>query len=132
MSVIILTSDGSLISQNSQGGLKLTDKIAVKRGVLISGVVLFLSAMLFFVSGCSWQGQKYPVVQADGKVAYDEWWSMRFLWMSGGIESSTETNNYKSGAKIQTSRSDPNSIKAAGAAVGEAGEAFLKKTVGAK
>lgn len=81
-----------------------------------------------FVSGCSWQGQKhyeYDLI-AKKNCVKSEWWSMRFCWMSSGVESHTKTDYYESGATLTASRSDPNSISATGEAVGTVGGAILK------
>ena len=61
------------------------------------------------IGGCSWQGQRH--IQ-DPNGVRSEWWSMRFLWMSNGIECLTETPYYKSGANIEQSRTDPNATEA--------------------
>ena len=66
---------------------------------------IMLIVALLLVSGCAWQGQRYT----DGDVT-DEWWSMRFCWMSGGVEAYTKSDHYESGAKMAESKSDPNAI----------------------
>ncbi len=63
----------------------------------------------YICSGCSWQGQK---AYHDGKVI-SEWWSMRCLWVSNGIEAYTQTPYYTSGAAVTKSANDPNSVTAA-------------------
>lgn len=72
-------------------------------------IVLFL---IWFFMGCSLQGQKYQTF-ADGQmVSNDEWWSMRFLWMSNGIEAYTKTANYETGFDVVESKTDANSVGA--------------------
>lgn len=72
----------------------------------------WLLVLSLLITGCSWQGQKHQEFDGKDITINSEWWSMRFLWMSGGIESQTETPYYKSGANIKTSVSDANSVKA--------------------
>jgi len=87
------------------------------------GMAIWCAITIFLLCGCSWQGQK---AYQDEKLV-SEWWSMRFCWMSNGIESYTETPYYRSGASIKASQSDPNSIKATGETggklIGEAAKA---------
>lgn len=83
-------------------------------------LILILSILC---SSCSWQGQRH--VQTDPNVV-SEYWSMRFLWMSGGIELYTKTPYYTSGANIEESKTDPNAIEAAGIAVGNIGKAVIR------
>jgi hypothetical protein len=73
------------------------------------------------MAGCSWQGQKHierdPVTQ---NITLDnEWWSMRFCWISSGVEAYTKTPYYESGALVRQSKSEPNSVNTL--AVGAAG-----------
>jgi len=79
-------------------------------------VLMFLIGyFLLFVplSGCAWQGQKHQAFDHSGKITLNsEWWSMRFLWMSNGIECYTQTPYYTSGAMIERSQTDPNAVKA--------------------
>ena len=77
---------------------------------------LLVLVLAMLIAGCSLQGQKYPV-EINGKVCYDEWWSMRCMWVSSGVEAYTRTDNYTSGANINESNSDANSIAAAGSVV---------------
>jgi hypothetical protein len=71
------------------------------------------------LSGCAWQGQRHQIVDPNNMVRLNsEWWSMRCLWMSSGIECYTATPYYTSGASVQRSVSDANSIAAAGTAAG--------------
>jgi len=74
-------------------------------------VILLISLLL--IAGCSWQGQKYQEFDSiTGKVTTnDECWSMRFIWMSGGIELHNKTPHYTIGAEIATSAVDPNTAK---------------------
>ena len=71
--------------------------------------------LLVLLAGCSLQGQRH---YAKDGTPLSEWWSMRFCWMSAGIEAYTKTPYYESGALMASSRSDPNSIKATGHAGG--------------
>ena len=80
--------------------------------------MLIMSAC-FMLSGCSWQGQRHPVILPDNTVAMAEWWSMRAFWMSNGIEAYNETPYWRTGFRAETSKSDPNSIEAAGTAGGK-------------
>lgn len=75
-------------------------------------LILISIASLLFLCSCSWQGQKYPVaLDTEGKMHYDEWWSMRFLWVSSGIETHTQTDHYITGSNIKSSMSDANSVE---------------------
>jgi len=70
--------------------------------------------LLLTFCGCSWQGQK---AYKNGQTV-SEWWSMRFCWVSGGIETYTKTPYYESCAIIKKSQTDPNAIEATGTAAG--------------
>lgn len=102
-------------------------------GVCICIVFWFIIGGLIFFGcqGCAWQGQKHitrdPV---SGIITLDaEWWSMRFLTWSKGVELYDKTDFWEAGAKIVESRSDSKAIKATGEAVGTAGGALLKEIV---
>lgn len=70
-------------------------------------------ALIFSLSGCSWQGQRHQVVDPNGMITTNsEWWSMRCLWMSNGVECYTKTPYYTSGASVDNSASDANSVGA--------------------
>jgi hypothetical protein len=92
---------------------------------MMAGICIAL-ILAICLCGCSWQGQK---AYHDEKLV-SEWWSMRFCWMSSGIESYTETPYYRSGATMAASQSDPNAIEAAGQAVGAGAGAMLKTAGG--
>lgn len=104
-------------------------------GIVIGVALAFLAAALI---GCNWQGQRHTEtwVQAKDlaipagmplcykpdawvKVVRSEWWSMSFCWVERGVEKFTKTQYYTSGEKADLLSSDPNSIAAAGKAVGE-------------
>jgi hypothetical protein len=70
----------------------------------IRNLSLFLIILLI---GCSWQGQR----QYSGGEVVAEWWSMRFCWVSGGVEAYSKTPYWETGAGIKTSKSDPNTVE---------------------
>jgi hypothetical protein len=82
------------------------------------------ATIAILLCGCSWQGQRHTV-DPNGVVC-SEWWSMRALWMSNGVECYTETDYYKTGSNITNSQTDPNAIEAAGTAIGNIGQTLLK------
>jgi hypothetical protein len=108
------------------------DRVACVK-IAIAMVIMFFGLFIaLFCSGCSWQGQKHVEYWTQGKdvvlpanmplcykpdawvkVVTSEWWSMRFLWVSNGIECYTKTPYYTSGASIDQSMTDANSVKAA-------------------
>jgi len=82
------------------------------------------ATIAILLCGCSWQGQRHTV-DPNGVVC-SEWWSMRALWMSNGIECYTQTPYYTSGATVKESLTDANAIEAAGTAIGNIGQTLLK------
>ena len=65
------------------------------------------------IVGCSWQGQKHQTFDNTGaKTQSDEFWSMRFLWMSGGVEAYNSTPYWTTGFTAVSSKSDPDSTEA--------------------
>lgn len=90
-------------------------------------LTIFVIPGIWLLAGCSWQGQKYqtyilpdetfvvnnqPVINNTDKILVinDEWWSMRFFWVSNGVEAYTKTDHYKTGSNIAKSYSDPNTV----------------------
>ena len=75
--------------------------------------------LLLLFAGCSWQGQRHQEFDKQGNMTLNsEWWSMRACWASSGIEANTKTKYYTSGAKVNESMSDPNSIEVVGTTAG--------------
>ena len=61
----------------------------VKWMIVLAAVVL---------AGCSWQGQKHQTFDNQGQLKQNaEWWSMRFCWMSNGIEAYNVTKYWQTG-----------------------------------
>lgn len=98
-----------------------------KTAVLIFAYIVVLC--LLTACGCSWQGQRHIeyAVQAKDiiwpadmplcvkpeawvKLRKAEWWSMRLLWVSNGVESYTRTDFWETGFRAAESKSDPNAV----------------------
>jgi hypothetical protein len=101
--------------------MKLFAKIIVAL-MLLSGLIGWICSC----SGCAWQGQRHPVLLNNDKVAYAEWWSMRWCWMSSGVELYDWTPYWQAGASMAGTRTDPEAVKATGSAVGTAAGAVVK------
>jgi hypothetical protein len=83
--------------------------------MLVATVIFWMFVVIFTMSlvGCNWCGQKHQRFTDDKLTQNDEFWSMRFLWMSNGIEAYNETLYWKTGFKAETTKTDPNAVKAA-------------------
>jgi hypothetical protein len=84
-------------------------------------IAIILMLVVFAIcclSGCSVQTQK-DITYKDGKMIHHaEAFSGRLCWMSNGIELYDKTPYWELGANVSASKTDPNSIEAAGTAVG--------------
>jgi hypothetical protein len=90
---------------------------------LVAAIIIVIALAC---SGCAWQGQRHPVLLNNDKVAYAEWWSMRWCWMSSGVELYDWTPYWQAGASMAGTRTDPEAVKATGSAVGTAAGAVVK------
>jgi hypothetical protein len=71
------------------------------------------ATIAILLCGCTWQGQRHHIADERKMVELtSEWWSMRLMWMSNGIECYTSTPYYTSGANIEESKTDPNAVEA--------------------
>lgn len=73
--------------------------------------ILWLLAA-YALSGCSWQGQRHTAQAADGSRTVSEWWSMRCLWVSSGVEAHVKSPYYEAGAQIEQSKTDAKALEA--------------------
>lgn len=80
---------------------------------------IILIALLAILSGCSWQGQRHQEFQQNQLVVNSEWWSMRFLWVSSGVEAYTKTPFFETGSSLEQSQSDKEAIEALAKTISE-------------
>jgi hypothetical protein len=78
--------------------------------VIVFGIIII--GVSVACSGCAWQGQKDQTFVNNQMTHNAEFWSMRFVWMSSGVEVWDNSPYWQVGGVLAESKTDPNTAKA--------------------